>query len=251
MKSIPDIPITVMSYRETTINVIPARAPLPEMKPFLDKSVRERWNDYGIGLLLQGDLKGAEAAFLKVTQMDPGYADGWVNIGRGRIQEGNMEAAEQILRKALEIDPNLAKTHFFLGSTLKNLGRYDEALDHLRRAAAQYPRDRVVVNQIGRVLFLKRQYTPAIEEFRKVLKIDPEDLQAHYNLMLCYQGLGDAAMAAREQALYTRFKADESAQAITGPYRQLHPDDNNERQQVHEHVSRIQTAGKPYVARSK
>jgi hypothetical protein len=32
-----------------------------------------------------------------------------------------------------------------------------------------------------------------------------------------------------------RFKADESAQAITGPYRQLHPHDNNERQAIHEH----------------
>ncbi len=53
--------------------------------------------------------------------------------------------------------------------------------------------------------------------------------------MLCYQGLGDAEKASREQALYVRFKADESSQAITGPYRQLHPDDNNERQQIHEH----------------
>jgi len=34
-----------------------------------------------------------------------------------------------------------------------------------------------------------------------------------------------------------RFKADESAQAITGPYRKLHPDDNNERQSIHAHVS--------------
>lgn len=238
IKAIPDIPITVVAYRDTSLNVIPRGAPLPESKPYLDKSVRERWNDYGIGLLLQGDLKGAEAAFLKVTQMDPGYADGWVNVGRGRIQEGNMEAAEQILRKALEVDPNLAKTHFFLGTTLKSLGRYDEALEHLRKASSLYPRDRVVINQVGRVLFLKRQYAPAIDEFRKVLKIDPEDLQAHYNLMLCYQGLGDAAMAVQEQTLYQRFKADESAQAITGPYRQLHPDDNNERQQVHEHVNR-------------
>ena len=68
-----------------------------------------------------------------------------------------------------------------------------------------------------------------------MLLVDPEDLQAHYNLMLCYQGLGDTAKAAREQALYTRFKADESSQAITGPYRLKSPDDNNERQQIHEH----------------
>ena len=68
-----------------------------------------------------------------------------------------------------------------------------------------------------------------------MLQIDPEDLQAHYNLMLCYQGLGDGEQAERERVLYLRFKADESAQAITGPYRQLNPDDNNERQAIHEH----------------
>lgn len=237
IKSIPDIPITVMSYQETSLKVIPKNAPLPETKSLLDKSVRERWNDYGIGLLLQGDLKSAEAAFLKVTEMDPGYADGWVNVARGQIQEGNMEEAEKFLHKALEVDPGLAKTHFFLGTVLKNLGRYDEALEESRTAASKYPRDRVVVNQIGRILFLKREYGQAISELQKVLKIDAEDLQAHYNLMLCYQGLGNSEMATREQTLYKRFKADESAQFITGPYRQLHPEDNNERQQIHEHGS--------------
>jgi hypothetical protein len=53
--------------------------------------------------------------------------------------------------------------------------------------------------------------------------------------MLCFRGLGEHERAAREEKLYRRFKADENAQAITGPYRQLHPDDNNERQAIHEH----------------
>ena len=144
VKAIPDIPITVMATSEATVRVLPKGASLPEAKPYLDPSVRERWNDYGIGLLLQGDLRGAEAAFLKVTQMEPAYADGWVNVGRVRLQEGNLEGAEEVLRKALEVDPKLAKTHFFLGSALKSLGRYDEALEHTRIAQAQYPRDRVV-----------------------------------------------------------------------------------------------------------
>ena len=199
--------------------------------------MRERWNDYGIGLLLQGDLKAAEAAFLKVTEMEPGYADGWVNVARARIQEGNMTGAEEMLRRALTIDPELAKTHFFLGTALKSLGRYDDALGHLRTASSKYPRDRVVLNQLGRVLFLQRQYAPAVEALKRVLAIDPEDLQAHYNLMLAYRGLGQPELAAREEALYRRFKADEASQAITGPYRQLHPDDNNERQSIHEHVT--------------
>ena len=250
IKAIPEIPITDMARAEATLKVAARDAPAPDDKPVLDKSVRERWNDYGIGLLLQGDIKAAEAAFLKVTQMEPGYADGWVNVARAHIQEGNMAAAEDMLRKALGVDAQLAKTHYFLGTALKSLGRYDEALEHLRVAAAQYPRDRVVVNQIGRILFLKRQYREAIGEFEKVLRIDPEDLQARYNLMLCWQGLGDAARAATEQALYERFKADESSQFITGPYRQLHPEDNNERQQIHEHTTAPAPASPaPYAGR--
>jgi tetratricopeptide (TPR) repeat protein len=237
VKAIPDIPTTVMAEGEATLRVVPAGTALPPDRPHLDRSVRERWNDYGIGLLLQGDIKGAEAAFLKVTAIDPGYADGWVNVGRARVLEGNMSAAEEVLRQALKVDPRLASAHFFIGLALKSQGRYDEALDHFRSAAARYPRDRVVRNQLGRVLFLKREFRTAVEELRKVLEIDPEDLQAHYNLMLAYQGLGKRALADRERRLYERFKADESSQAITGPYRQLHPDDNNERQQIHEHRS--------------
>src|SRR6185436_16178340 len=249
LKAIPNLPIVVMAEDTATLRVINQKDKLPEMKAVMSAQVRERWNDYGIGLLLQGDLKGAEAAFLKVTEMDPGYADGWVNVARAQIQEGNMEEAEKFLRKALEVDAGLAKTHFFLGTALKSLGRYDEALEHSRIAATKYPRDRVVVNQIGRILFLKREYSAAIDELKKVLKIDAEDLQAHYNLMLCYQGLGNSDLAAREQTLYKRFKADETAQFITGPYRQLHPDDNNERQQIHEHVSVPATKrAQPYTA---
>jgi tetratricopeptide (TPR) repeat protein len=235
VKTIPDIPITVMATAEATLKVAPKGAPLPADQSVMNPKVRERWNDYGIGLLLQGDLKGAEAAFLKVTQMDPAYADGWVNVARAQIQEGNMADAETFLEKALELDPGLAKTHFFMAMTLKARGEYDKAIEHLRAAADTYPKDRVVRNQLGRLLFLKRQYDAAIAELQKVLEIDPEDLQAHYNLMLSWQGKGDAEKARHAEALYKRFKADESAQFITGPYRKLHPHDNNERQSIHEH----------------
>jgi tetratricopeptide (TPR) repeat protein len=249
VKSIPDLPITVMAEAEAGLAVLPKAAPLPDVQPLLDPSVRERWNDYGIGLLLQGDLKGAEAAFLKVTTMDPGYADGPVNVARARIQEGNVADAIPMLEAALRINGGLASAHFFLGSALKTLGRYDEALQHLRLASDKYPRDRVVLDQIGRVQFLQRRFADAVATFQRVLLVDPEDLQAHYNLMLCYQGVGDAGRAAQEQALYTRFKADESAQAITGPYRLKSPDDNNERQQIHEH-RQAAPAGRRYPART-
>jgi tetratricopeptide (TPR) repeat protein len=162
-----------------------------------------------------------------------------------------MDEAAEVLRQALEVDPDLASAHFFLAMALKTSGNYDEALEHLRTAAARYPRDRVVRNQIGRVLFLQRQYPEAIAELQKVLAVDPEDLQAHYTLMLASQGAGDAERARTHQTLYQRFKADESAQAITGPYRKLHPYDNNERQSVHEHGRPLEPSSPPPYAASQ
>ena len=127
-------------------------------RPWCVKKDRERWNDWGIGLLLQGDLKGAEYAFRKVTEAEPGYADGWLNVARALIQEGETDAAKPYIAKALEIAPQFGRTWFFKAAIQKADGDYDGALQSLDRVRSQYPRDRVVLNQIARLLFLKREY---------------------------------------------------------------------------------------------
>jgi hypothetical protein len=55
--------------------------------------------------------------------------------------------------------------------------------------------------------------------------------------MLCYRGLNNDQLASLEEKLYLRFKANEAALAITGPYKLKHPEDNNEAQPIHEHLS--------------
>jgi hypothetical protein len=90
---------------------------------------------------------------------------------------------------------------------------------------------------MARILFLKRQYKEALQVAERVGAVDPEDVQMHYTAMLCYRGLGDHEKAAREEKLFRRFKAEESAQAITQRPRMLSPEDNNERQTIHDHDS--------------
>jgi tetratricopeptide (TPR) repeat protein len=237
LKTIPDLPIITIAEDTKTLRVLPRNAPPPQPKTVTTKEDWTRWNDYGIGLFLQGDLKAAAAAFEQITQADPQNPDGWTNIGRVLVQEGDTAGARKVLEKSLAIDPRLARTNFFYARALKEDGDFDGAMTHLRTVLEQFPRDRVVRNEMGRVLFLQKRYADAVKEFEQTLSIDPEDLQAHYNLMLCYNGLGDDAKANEHKARYLRFKADESAQAITGPYRQAHAEDNNERQAIHEHVS--------------
>ncbi len=246
---IPDLPILVVAKAKATLPLAPsgaagtpgASAPAAaggsEWRPVVRKENRERWNDWGIGLLLQGDLKGAEYAFRRVTEAEPGYADGWVNVARALIREGEIDAAMPFVDRALAINGKLGRALFFKATIKKEMGDYEAALALFRQVEAQYPRDRVVINQEARVLFLQRRYAEAVQALDRVCAVDPEDVQMHYTAMLCQRALGHKEKAAREEALFRRFKADESAQAITGEVRRLSPEDNNERQPIHEHDS--------------
>ena len=232
---IPDLPIETLAHAELAL-------PVSEQAPVWNAVTRspngrERWNDWGIGLLLQGDLKGAEFAFRKAAEAQPGYADAWLNTARALIQEGETDAAKPFIAQALKLDPSLGRIYYFRALIEKTEGRYDDALASLYRVESQYPTDRVPLNQIARILFLKRQYAKALEYCRRVTSVDPEDVQVHYTAMLCYRGLGDTENAAREQVLFQRFKADEASQSITASRRMLSPEDNNERQLIHSHES--------------
>jgi len=231
---IPALPITALACSTASIPVGEAA-----WTPVVRKQDRERWNDWGIGLLLQGDLKGAEYAFKKVTDAEPGYPDGWVNVARALVQEGETDAAKPYLKRALELSPQLARAWFFESAVQKADGDYDGALRSLDRVRAQYPRDRVVLNQIARLCFLKRDYGRAIAALREVNDVDPEDVQMHYTWMLCSRGLGDIAAADREEKLFRRFKAEESSQSLTARRRALSPEDNNERQPIHDHETAL------------
>ena len=258
IKEIPNLPIIVMASTQTTLKVagtgtvssekVVGTAPVPSQP----ENIRERWNDYGIGLLLQGDLKAAETAFLKVTEIEPTYLDGWVNVARSRIQEGDMRGAAVMLEKAFEIqktlpseNPHRAKVHYFYALIQEADGDYDTAIEHLQHAAAQFPRDTRVRNKLGRMHFLKRNYETALSEFQKTLTVDPEDLDAHYNMMRCYRALKNPSLAAQSQKLYLRFKADESVDAITGIPRRADPNVNRERQRIHEHTNSYEPLPNP------
>ncbi len=240
---IPDLPIVTIASAVTQLGV---GAKPTDWKPVIDKKDRDRWNDYGIGLLLQGDLKGAEYAFTKVTEADPEYSDGFLNVARALIQEGEIDRARPFVSRALELNPKAARNYYFLAPAQKTDGDYDGALRSLNTAASYFPRDRVVLNQIARIQFLKRDYKSAVESLHRVLMVDPEDVQCHYNLMLCLRALGNTDEAEREEILFRRFKADESSQSITGKIRQLSPELNNSRQAIHDHESApLGPLGKP------
>ena len=90
--------------------------------------------------------------------------------------------------------------------------------------------DYKVINLLGQTLFdlANQQNSPdrseardallrqAVEQFENTLRIDAENVTAHYNLALLYTRLDDEQRAAQHQREHARYKPDENAdQAIT------------------------------------
>lgn len=238
-----DLPITVIASDSVTFPIagVAAAAQVTNAKSEIPEW--QRWNDYGIGLLLEGE-KGSEKgeliqaaqAFEMVEKL--GRADGPLNLARVYFKEGRLEDAVVALQRAAKFDPPAPRwtIAWLNGLVNKQNGYLDKAITEFRSILEdRYPeldqrgfdfsKDYEVINELGQTLFerakLERgdasraQQTAflhqAEEQFKKTLALDSENVTAHYNLALIYAQLGEAKLAEEHRRLHERFRPDDNA----------------------------------------
>jgi tetratricopeptide (TPR) repeat protein len=194
----------------------------------------ERFKDYALGLELQGDFPAARAALARALVLAPRDADARVTLA---LAAEGLDPAHRLLREALAIDPGLARTHFYLALVERQKVHYASAVTHLRAAAALFAADPEVRRELATTLILQGDVRAAVTELRRLLAIDPEDAGAHLKLRQAYLTLGDRERARRHLLLYERFRPRAPAPDLLRRYLTAHPDDERERQGIHEHAS--------------
>ncbi|HSS43971.1 MAG TPA: tetratricopeptide repeat protein, partial [Thermoanaerobaculia bacterium] len=204
-----------------------------------------RWNDYGIGLFQQGDYRGAARAWTRVAELAPEKPDGPLNRARAEIAEGRLGDAKVSLAETERRRPGWAKTAFFRAAVAKDEARLTDAEKDLRYVLSRFPFDRVAWNNLGSVYWLAGRYPDAIAAYGKTLEIDPEDLNAHYNLMRVYGAISDRKRAAEHEAAYRKYKEDEAARALAADYRRGDPWANRESLPIHVHAEAEPPPGQP------
>jgi tetratricopeptide (TPR) repeat protein len=212
----PTLPVVVMARDEVHLPVEGRAEAVNTPSPI--EATWQRWNDYGIGLLLEGatkggqkgELKQAEQMFLKVAEL--GRADGWVNLARVYQKEGRFPDALSALEKAANhrepavpwvinwltgqinasnglVDDAITSFQSVLDTSIPGR-KFDFSLDYRvinDLASSQYARARIEpVDSPVRLEYLKK----TIDSYRRTLAIDSEDVGAHYGLGLAY---GDPA----------------------------------------------------------
>ncbi len=225
----PDIPVTLMA----------SAIRLSGHSSDTAYALWERWNDYGIGLFLEGDTRGALEAFGQVSAISPESPEGPINLARVYISEGNLTDAEAQLQEAESRQPGYLKTAYFRAEVLRGSGYYEEALAEWLTVYEKYPDDRVLLLSIARVHYLMERYPESMQWIERVLAIDPENLGGLYNRMLVLGALGRTEELQEAQRKYEFYKEDETALAVTGPYKRRHPSDNLEAQPIHQHSLRL------------
>jgi len=202
----------------------------------------QRWNDYGIGLLLESADRGAEKgeliqaaqAFGEVEKL--GRADGPVNLARVYFKEGRLDDAVGALQRALKAEPPAPRwtVAWFNGLVNKQNGFLDQAITEFRsiledrypeldKRGFDFSKDYEVINELGQAYFerakaeranpekQKEFLNQAATEFEKTLALDSENLSAHYTLSLIYAQLGDATRAADHRREHEKFRPDDNA----------------------------------------
>ena len=221
----PDIPITTIAKvtREAGETYLASRP------------LWERWNDYGIGLLLEGDTKRSVLAFDQVTKLDGKPVEGYINQARVFLEEGQIERATEALGSAESTMPGYLKTAYFLGQVHKANADYEDALEVWERVFDAYPKDRVLLLDIARIHYLNGDYEAMLPWLDRVLEIDPEHIGALYNRMLAVGALGMDEELEEARWLYLYHKDNEDELTVTAKYKKSHPMANREAQAIHIH----------------
>ncbi len=229
--SVPDLPVSQIAADEVVLFVGHGeeRVGSPRAKDWI------RFNDYGIGLLLQEDTQGAARAFEKVVKWAPERLDGYRNLARVALRDGNLEGAYNHLQRCEERVEGDPQTAWVWGQVLQEDGRYAAAAAAYRRVLHDFPDDRASWRNLGRVLYLDSRFEEALAALNQTLRIDPEDRIAHYHRMLSLRALGREEEAGIAADAYQYYQIDESAQELTRAYRLNHPHDNRETQKIHVH----------------
>ena len=235
-----NLPITTLAADSMTFPIDGSNAKFPAQPPSTIPPW-QRWNDYGIGLFLEGDrgsekgeLIQAAQAFDQVEKL--GRAEGPLNLARVFFKEGRLDDAVSALQRALKADPPAPRwtVAWLNGLVNKQNGYLDKAIEEFRsiledrypeldRRGFDFSKDYEVINELGQTYFERAKQERADagrfaeflrlaeKQFQSTLALDPENVTAHYNLSLLYGELGEDKRAGEHRALHERYRPDDNA----------------------------------------
>ena len=153
-----------------------------------------------------GRLEKSLAAARIAAEQHPDEALSYSMIGELLVNLKRLDEAEENFGRALKIDPsreNELRILSVLGRASWKWGRLQAAEKYFRRALELDPRNREALKHLAGSYFKQKRYPEALDLYRTLAEVDPDDATTHFNIgaSLYYLGQSDAALRNFKRAL--------------------------------------------------
>jgi tetratricopeptide (TPR) repeat protein len=111
-------------------------------------------------------------------------ADAHSGLGAAYRDSGDLRRATEEFRKAVAAKPNFVHPRTNLGWCLFSLRKYKEARGEFEHILQLDPENVNALFQLGVIAGVEGRPAEAVQWYRKVLRLRPDDLRAHFNLAI-------------------------------------------------------------------
>jgi tetratricopeptide (TPR) repeat protein len=165
-------------------------------------------------LELEGKLGEAADEYRKVLSLRPNLAGIHYQLGNlllaGERGPKTLEAARAEFEEELKIDPRNPAAEYELGEMDRQARDWTGAIEHFRRASSLDPGFADALIGLGKSLASAGRAEEAIQPLEQAVAVAPGNPNAHYQLSIAFRRLGRDQEAAKELAAY-RETHDQSA----------------------------------------
>jgi Flp pilus assembly protein TadD len=190
------------TLREKGLDLLRDRKPAEAAEIFTEALVRSPAsavlnNDLGRALNNQGDLKGAERAFLNAIELDASYVDAFANLGHVLRSLQRVAEAESAFQQALRLDDSHLRALQGLGILCLSEQQPAQAAGFFARASKAQPDDPRVWGQLGAACQRAGDSVAAEDAYKRSLNLDANDPETRLNHGITLQELDrlDEALA--------------------------------------------------------
>ena len=149
------------------------------------------------------DNQSPEKAIGELSQIDqdlPGKYYVKFYLGTCHLALTDPKTAFNCFKEALNLEPNpqdVPSIYSYLGVALKDMGEYRQALNELAKGVELDPERTDLYNLMGFCHFMLKEHEAAIENFKKVIQLDPSSAIDYANIASNYRDMGQTAKAIR------------------------------------------------------
>jgi tetratricopeptide (TPR) repeat protein len=118
--------------------ILPVRAESPVNNSLVQNTGANEYFQQGLNFAAQQNTASAEAAFRRVIEIDPNFAEAYANLGSILANQSKLAEAVTYFETAIRLKPKVPEFYYMLGKVLSAQNKMAEAVESIKKARDLY-----------------------------------------------------------------------------------------------------------------